>query len=119
MTQDMTVYGTWSQWSSASFMVRSAARRLRLRNYVGGADAVSIPWEYLEIQNFNAPGTAYIALNGATASSSLGTATSWNVQQSIVVPAHSSRAYGIKATSISAILTGATAAAIIVTVARY
>ena len=117
----MTQQDIFSQWSSASFMVRSTARRLRLRNFVGGESALKYPWEFLEIQNTqpNVAGTLYAALNGATASSSLGTFTSYLGQQSIVVPARSSRAYAIKATSISAILTGSTAAAVIVFVARY
>ena len=117
----MTQQDIFTQWSSASFMVRSGARRLRLRNFVGGESALAVPWEFLEIQNTqpNVAGTLYAALNGATASSSLGTFTSYLGQKSIVVPARSSRAYAIKATSISAILTGSTAAAVIVFVARY
>src|SRR3990167_5766665 len=117
----MTQQDIFTQWSSASFMVRSTARRLRLRNFVGGESALAVPWEFLEIQNTqpNIAGTLYAALNGATASSSLGTFTSYLGQKSIVVPARSSRAYAVKATSISAILTGSTAAAVIVFVARY
>lgn len=117
----MTQQDIFSQWSSASFMVRSTGRRLRLRDFVGGESALKNPWEFLEIQNTqpNVAGTLYVALNGATASSSLGTFTSYLGQQSIVVPARSSRAYSIKSTSISAVLTGSTAAPVIIFVARY
>lgn len=108
----------WSQWSSASFMCRSTARRLRLRNFVGNSFAMQ-PWDFLEIQNYHAPGDLYVSLNGSTASSSLATSTSYAGQQMFRVPAYSTRSYQMHATSLSAVLTGASAAAMIVFVARY
>lgn len=102
--------------STASFMFRSTARRYRIADRQRG-QASWAPVNYLRITNsvFGFAQNFFGVLNGPTASSSLASGIHFNSSPSLFIPPRTTQEFWTLATSISGVLTGATANSIIVT----
>lgn len=107
-----------SAWSAASFMVRSTARRLRLGTNDPGDSNRLMPWDFVRVINPN-QNYAHVSFNGPTASSSLASGILWSGNLAAQILPHTVQDFWTHATSISGILSGATAAAIVVVVGRH
>lgn len=109
-----------SWMSSASFSVRSTARRLRLTSRRFNPDAW-LPVDYVEVGNYFGSSSQfmYATLNGPTTSSSLASGFYSGGQLDFVVPHGTSKGFYTMATSISLMATGASNVAAVVYVGRF